>query len=243
MQEITSTICAATPTGTKATLRDTRGSGNAGSGNGNYGVVKAADGNCWMTDNLNLYNKTIAASDSDFTSPTSYIIPAGITATTDWPGNVVNAPKVEVAHGFGEKATQDQAYWGQVFYNWTAAAAIENALSSSTTPDTSICPKGWTLPTNGDTSTNKSWAKLLDTYSITTGSQLLANTELGFSLYYGQYDSGGRSENYQGSQGHFWSGSFENPYYARNLYYNSNNVNPQTRSNAGRGFSIRCVAR
>ena len=244
MQEITSAICVATPTGTKATLRDTRGSGNAGSGNGNYGVVKAADGNCWMTDNLNLYNKTIAATDSDFTSPTSYTIPAGITATTDWPGgNSFNVPRVEVAHGLGQYATQDQAYWGQVYYNWTAAIAKETISIYTSSDDASICPKGWKLPTNGGPSTDKSWAKLLDSYSITTGAELLANTYLGFSLYYGQWDRNNASENHQGNSGYFWSGTIATYYNAFGLFYSSNTVNPQNSLHKAQGASIRCVAR
>ena len=244
MQDMNSDICENTTTNQKVSLLDSRGYGNAGSNKTTkYGVVKAQDGNCWMTDNLNLYNVTISANTSDFTSPTNYTIPADITATTDWNTNNYTTKKVEVAHGLGRYATTDSTYYGQVFYNWTVAVAKETTASVTTAPDTSICPKGWTLPTNGDKGVNKSWAKLLDTYSITTGAQLLANTNLGFSLYYGYWDLNYASEFYQGSYGDFWSGTPSSEIAAYSLYYYSGAVGPQSSSRKGAGFSIRCVAR
>ncbi|MBR3135150.1 hypothetical protein IKG54_01105, partial [Candidatus Saccharibacteria bacterium] len=244
MQQMTTNICQNSPIGTTMRLRDTRGMGNAGSNTtGTYGVIRAKDGNCWMTDNLNLYNKTIAAADSDFTSPTSYTIPASITATNQWNSNIYNAKRVEVAHGLGNEATQDQSYWGEVFYNWTVAVAKETAAGVTTAPNTSICPKGWTLPTNGGVGVNKSWAKLLDAYSITTGTQLLANTYLGFSLYYGFWNWDNASEYGQGIYGLFWSGTPSSETSAYYLGYISGAVNPQDNYDKGRGLIIRCVAR
>ncbi|MBR3323292.1 hypothetical protein IKG16_00155 [Candidatus Saccharibacteria bacterium] len=243
MQEMTSDICAATDTGTKVTLRDTRGGGNAGSQVANYGVVKAADGNCWMTDNLNIYNYTISAETSDFTSPANYTIPAGITATTDWNTNDYATKKVEVSHGLGQYASQDQQYWNEPYYNWTVAVAKETTAGVTTAPDTSICPKGWTLPTNGDNGVNKSWAKLLHVYGIDTGAKLLANGTLGFTKYYGYWGWNYASEYTQGSYGYFWSGTPSAETNAYFLYYYSGGVYPQNSNHKGVGFSIRCVAR
>ncbi|MBR2659520.1 hypothetical protein IKD60_02040, partial [Candidatus Saccharibacteria bacterium] len=249
MQEMTSDICAATDTGTKVTLRDTRGGGNAGSQVANYGVVKAADGNCWMTDNLNIYNYTISAETSDFTSPANYTIPAGITATTDWNTNDYATKKVEVSHGLGQYASQDQQYWNEPYYNWTVAVAKETTAGVTTAPDTSICPKGWTLPTNGDSGVNKSWARLFSNipnvgYNYTAGSQFVNNTNiLGFTKYYGLWDWNDASENVQGSDGYFWSGTPSAETNAYSLFYNSGGVNPQANYNKGHGFSIRCVSR
>ncbi|MBR0403163.1 hypothetical protein IJI55_01255 [Candidatus Saccharibacteria bacterium] len=255
MQEMTSDICAATATGTKVTLRDTRGGGNAGSQVANYGVVKAADGNCWMTDNLNIYNYTINAETSDFTSPANYTIPAPITDTNQWNSNVYSpatdtssasphtGKKVEISHGMGQYASQDQQYWNEPYYNWTVAVAKETTAGVTTAPDTSICPKGWTLPTNGDKGVNKSWAKLLDTYSITTGAQLISNSTLGFTKYYGYWSWGHASELSQGSYGYFWSGTPSAEANAYYLDYVSGGVHPQVNYTKGYGFSIRCVAR
>ena len=247
MQDINTNICQNTATATSAAdikqLKDNRGKGNNGSDkSGTYGVIKAADGNCWMTDNLNLYNYTISAATSDFDSPSSYTIPAGITATTDWNTNNYQTKKVEVAHGLGQYATQDQSYWGEVFYNWTVAVAKETTEGVTTAPNTSICPKGWTLPTNGDRGVNKSWAKLLDVYGVTTGAQLLTKP-LGFIKYYGYWNWYNASEYGQGSSGYFWSGTPSSETNAYYLGYNSGGVNPQDNSSKGYGFSIRCVAR
>ncbi|MBR2659371.1 hypothetical protein IKD60_01280 [Candidatus Saccharibacteria bacterium] len=245
MQAMTTDICNATLIGQTASLTDTRGGGSGGGTSQSYGVLKAADGNCWMTDNLNLYNKTISSSDSDFPSGT-YTIPAGITDPTEWNTNNYQTKKVEVAHGLGNNADKNNTYgtWGEVYYNWTVAVAKEDTTSYTTTgPDTSICPKGWTLPTNGDKGVNKSWAKLLDTYSITTSEQLRSNSTLGFTKYYGFWDLDDASENAQGSGGYFWSGTPSaetNAYYMR---YNSGGVYPQNNVGKGYGDNIRCVAR
>ena len=244
MQAMTTDICNAALIGETASLTDTRGGGSGGATTQKYGVLKAKDGNCWMTNNLNLYNKTISSTDSDFPSG-NFTIPNGITTPTDWNTNVYNAPKVEVSQGMGQYADKTNQYgtWGQVYYNWTAAVAKETTAGVTTAPNTSICPKGWTLPTNGDKGINKSWAKLLDTYSITTGAQLLANTYLGFSLYYGYWSWDGASENGQSNGGSFWSSTPSSEANAYYLNYWSTGVNPQTNYHKGYGFSIRCVAR
>ncbi|MBR0403361.1 hypothetical protein IJI55_02325, partial [Candidatus Saccharibacteria bacterium] len=112
-----------------------------------------------------------------------------------------------------------------------------------TAPDTSICPKGWTLPTNGDKGVNKSWAKLLHVYGIDTGAKLLANSTLGFTKYYGYWDWYLASEGNQGILGYFWSGTPSAETNAYHLTYDSGGVYPQDINDKGHGFSIRCVAR
>ena len=236
MQDFTTTQCNNLGTNASTVLVDRRNREF-------YRVVHAQDGNCWMADNLNIYNQTISATDSDFTTPSTYTIPTGITATTDWNTNNYQTKKVEVAHGLGQYATQDQSYWGEVFYNWTVAVAKETTAGVTTAPNTSICPAGWQLPVNGPETTNKSWAKLLDTYSITTGAQLISNSTLGVTKYYGYWRWYSASEYNQGSYGNFWSGTPSaetNAYYLR---YNSGGVDPQDYNDKGNGFSIRCVAR
>ena len=49
------------------------------------------------------------------------------------------------------------------YYNWQAATAGTGTKSvTSGTMTDSICPAGWQLPVNGDSSTDKSWAKLIN---------------------------------------------------------------------------------
>ena len=64
MQEMTSEVCAKTEVGTVARLTDARDQKQ-------YWVTKLADGNCWMTQNLDLdlsTNKALTSADSDVTS-------------------------------------------------------------------------------------------------------------------------------------------------------------------------------
>ncbi|MBR3323577.1 hypothetical protein IKG16_01690, partial [Candidatus Saccharibacteria bacterium] len=103
----------------------------------------------------------------------------------------------------------------------------------------------WQLPVNGDANTNKSWAKLLGPsgYNITTGTQLIENSYLGFTKYYGYWAWYGASEDYQGISGNFWSGTPSAEANTYGLAYGSRGVNPQYNFTKGDGFSIRCVQR
>ncbi|MBQ3309379.1 hypothetical protein IJG78_01740, partial [Candidatus Saccharibacteria bacterium] len=240
MQDFTTTQCNNLATNASTVLVDRRNREF-------YRVVHAVDGNCWMADNLNIYGQDISATDSDFTTPSTYTIPASITQTSEWSGsNIYNTKKVEVAHGLGANATNDPSYYGQVFYNWTTAVAKETTVGVTTAPNTSICPSGWQLPVNGPETTNKSWAKLLGStygYNITSGTALLENQYLGFTKYYGDWDWSYASENNQGSYGYFWSGTPSAETNAYSLIYNSGGVYPQNNYAKGFGFSIRCVQR
>ena len=241
MQDFTTAQCNNLATNASTVLVDRRNRGF-------YRVVHAQDGNCWMADNLSIYGQDISATDSDFTSPSAYTIPASITQTSEWNQGIYDKPMVEVAHGLGQNATSDSSYYGQVFYNWTVAVAKETTVGVTTAPNTSICPANWQLPVNGNTNTNKSWAKLLNSYSITTAPQLLANGNLGFALYYGSWNWYGASEDNQGSYGFFWPGTPSSEISAYCLLYGSGGVYPQYNSymgavGKGHGFSIRCVAR
>ena len=238
MQEMSSTICDNTKEGTTKRLLDQRGYGNAGSDTSTtYGVLKAKDGNCWMTDNLRLYNKSISYLDSDL-STGSFTIPASST----WSNNEISAAKMHVADGTGSYADKTGAYNGEPYYNWCAATA-QTSCGGTSVATTSVCPKNWKLPLNGDANTNYSYAKLLNAYSVTTGAGLLAQTELGFAKYYGYWAWHLASEYYQGSYSFFWSATPSSADSAYYMDYNSSAVNPQNNSSKGFGFSVRCVVR
>ncbi len=52
----------------------------------------------------------------------------------------------------------------------------------------------------------------------------------------------GSSVNNAGSQGRYWSSTYNNTNNAYNLYFNSSgNVNPQNNNNKNLGFAVRCV--
>lgn len=51
----------------------------------------------------------------------------------------------------------------------------------------------------------------------------------------------GRSWNNRGSNGNYWSSSFNSARNARNLNFNSGGVNPQNNNNRYNGFAVRSV--
>ncbi|MBR3323648.1 hypothetical protein IKG16_02055, partial [Candidatus Saccharibacteria bacterium] len=211
---------------------DTRGSYNTTTP-ANYGIIKAKDNNCWMTDNLNLYNRTVSYIDTDIPSG-SFTIPN----TSNWTSN-------DTLTAYIHRAT-NSGYTNQVYYNWCSSAALASTCNTTVQQDRSICPKGWTLPNTGNKSINKTLAKLLSAYSITTGSQLLANSTLGITLYYGNWhEIAPPYEASQGGAGRFWTNT---PYSADetkvyDFAYNSSALYPQQVARKSMGDTIRCVAR
>jgi uncharacterized protein (TIGR02145 family) len=61
----------------------------------------------------------------------------------------------------------------------------------------------------------------------------------GFFPAAGNYN--GTSLNNRGSNGYYWSSSYNNSSNAYNLNFNSSNVNPQNNNNRYYGFSVRAV--
>ena len=160
MQEMTSDICNRMSDNQTATLQDPRGSYNTTTP-ANYGIVKALDGNCWMRDNLNLYNRKITSDNSDLENGITYTIPD----TSNWHGDVYDySPRVHRGSG--------AEYVSNVYYNFTTAVAL---IDGSVVGQQyySICPMNWQLPINvNDEDVDKSYAKLMKSYGVTKPSQL-----------------------------------------------------------------------
>ena len=231
MQQMTSEICAATTTPNKtATALDTDGS-HAGDPNyvptktlvdtrddNTYTVSKLADGKCWMTQSLRIINKTITPADSDVM--TSYTIPASSIS------------------GFSSYDTSN-AYVDSDggFYNWyTATAGTGTYSMSSGNTTVSICPKGWRLPTGGNS--NSEFQALYSNY--TSSSALMSNpVNLTLSGY-----AWSDVHRYQGSGGRYWSSTVDSNKYAYHFYLDTSTtyfaVNYYDKYH---GFSVRCIAR
>ena len=196
------------------TLTDTRD-------NNTYTVSKLADGKCWMTQNLRIAGKTITPADSDVTS--NYTIPASSLS------------------GFNSYDTSnayvDNTYGG--YYTWYTATAGTGTYSLSTigyNTTVSICPKGWRLPTSGNS--NNDFQILYSSYN---SSSALRSSPVNLTLSGSAYSS---STYDQGSYGYYWSSTVYNNNYAYYLFLGSSGVNP-SRDNDTKysGFSVRCVAR
>ena len=236
MQDMTSSVCANSAIGAKATLTDSRD-------NSTYTVEKLKDGKCWMTQNLRLINKAITSADSDvsanFTVPSSAL----------WTDTSYTAP-----HAYYNNNTTYGAY-----YNWyTATAGTGTNSVSSGDASSSICPKGWRLPkgtpgtgTNefavvaGLTSTN---VAANTSYWSSLSSPSFANNALtvnGVTFPAAGYVSTSNGSLYNaGSYGYYWSSTANNSDRAYSLFFYSGRFSPANDySYKYAGLSVRCVAR
>ena len=146
--------------GTQYQLRDSRD-------NKYYYIAKFADGNVWMTQNLDLdlsTSTTLTPANTDIPanwtpSSTTYTNTTwNFTTTTPQSYNPGNRYWNGNTHSGGGSSTSyistsgtPQYHLGN-YYNWTAAVALNNSSSyttSGTIVDQSICPAGWTLPRGG----------------------------------------------------------------------------------------------
>ncbi len=232
MQDVTPEICNATPYADTAgnnqfTLRDKRVTSSSEPGY-QYTVAHIKNKNnedvgCWMTQNLAIINKTISSADSDMTTG-SFTVPAS---------NISGYESDDQNH---HKAYIDPVYGG--YYNWyTATAGTGTASMINGNASSSICPKGWQLPVNGDASTNKSYAKLLKginngstatvapnkfTYSGAVGGSTLSNTTI---------------------LGAYWSSTASSAYNAYSLTLEYTVMPSYAYGRRYEGLSVRCVAR
>ncbi|MBQ1373576.1 InlB B-repeat-containing protein, partial [Candidatus Saccharibacteria bacterium] len=229
-----------------------------------YWVAKLADGNIWMTQNLDLdidSTKTYTPADTDI--PANWTPVRSTTNSTTWdtsttgrtvphsydPGNLYWNGNVTTSGGsLSDRTTTDPSatsggthYHVGNYYNWTAAVAI-NDSSSYTTQYTdvnqSICPAGWRLPTySGD----KSYLNLKDTQGLTAGtSGNIQNSPVYF--VYGGYWRG--SWSVVGSGGRYWSSVVKGSSGSYRLGFDANGyLNPQSYDGRDYGYSLRCVAR
>ena len=197
MQDMSPAVCYNSPITTAenapaATLIDKRGKvitddPNTTESTESYTVSKLADNNCWMTKNLNLGRAsgganndgtiTLTSDDTDLANSTTFTLPAGDTISyTD----TTNLAKIRLTNANGTNANG-------AYYTWSTAVA--NTESINTDPTTSICPRGWDLPTDiqyinlknksSYTSTTAAPSTFLATGGFTDGSSFYGATTYG----------------------------------------------------------------
>ncbi len=109
--------------------------------NQSYTVAKLADGNLWLTKNLNYGSSSdtlLTSHDTDLPSNRAFKAPASTTAF-----ETINNDTTYIS----PKTLTDSTYGG--YYSFAAAIASTDAYSiSNQNITTSICPKGWDLPTS-----------------------------------------------------------------------------------------------
>ena len=229
MQQMTAHVCKAstTPLAT-ATQLDTDGSHHGDPNyvptktlidtrdNNTYIISKLADGRCWMTQNLRIINKTITPADSDVTS--NYTIPAS--SINGFSSNDTSNAYVDSDGGF---------------YTWYTATAGTGAYSSGNTT-VSICPKGWRLPTGGNS------GEFQTLYNNYPSSSALRSDPVNLTLSGSVYNS---SRYDQGSNGYYWSSTAHSNkgVYAYDLFLTASTVYPTYYDGKNGGRSVRCIAR
>ncbi len=250
------------PVGQQYTLKDARDGKT-------YYVAKMADGNVWMTQNLDYdlnTDQTLTPLDTDLpagatwtpsaanlagTWATSATLPysynttdlcwTGTVATTA--GNLTNATRATACND----STNPHYRIGN-YYNWTAAVALMDSSAYATKGqdlDQSICPAGWRLPKpSGDPSMVN-----LQTNVVNNGGTFTAGTagtiqgDPFYFTYAGYYRS---TSSYQAAtQGNYWLSAPNNATTAYSvLYKHDGTLTPQnTAANRSDGFSVRCVLR
>lgn len=192
-----------------------------------YTVKSLKDGQCWMTQNLRIANKTIDSTDSDLPAGMSYTIPVATNSNSGSydTGSAMRAiwtDSQHVAHDFG------------VLYNYyTATAGTGGTDVSSGTAAASICPKGWRLPYNA--------AEFDNLAALYEGSVLdVQDSEVNLTRH-GVARGGSWIE--INSHGAYWTATITSSDKAE--YYNRGNTLPLTYDRYGKsvGNAVRCIAK
>ena len=220
MQDFTASQCNSMSRGDQIQLADSRDGKT-------YWVGKLPDGNCWMTQNLDLDLSTGTTLTPDNTNITSSWTPRTSTTITI---TGFYDPDSGKSYNPGDKyyeGTGSEHYHVGNYYQWSAATAGYTGTSQSTQ---SICPKGWTLPSESQ------FQQLID--SGLSGSNFM-NAPY-YLLRGGQLYNG--SLNGAGSIGYYWSSTPVGSY-ASDLCVSSGYVNTGGfGSYRYNGHSVRCVA-
>ena len=218
MQDFTASQCDSMAQGDQIQLMDSRD-------NKMYWVGKLPDGNCWMTQNLDL----------DLSTSTT-LTPANTNIPSNWTPSTRTSPAI---FGYSSDTGKsynpgDQYYEGTGsehyhvgnYYQWSAATAGYTGTSQSTQ---SICPAGWTLPSQSQ------FQQLIDSG--------LPNSNFMNAPYYllrGGYLHD-RSLDDAGSGGYYWSSTPDGSSYVYFLFFFSGDIYT-TYLYRQYGFPVRCVA-
>ncbi|MBR2830812.1 hypothetical protein IKE83_00435, partial [Candidatus Saccharibacteria bacterium] len=233
-----------------------------------YNVGKL-NGKIWMLDNLALGGSstmTLDSTNTNLADNATYILPAsgtqcftnqnttctGTDGTTTGNGYTVAAINADYktttsanGNNFTYNSNGDVSKAG-VYYNYCAASAgtycyAYNSAPAGTNAQYDICPKGWRLPTGGDSGEFRALANNLG--NVTTGN-LTKTAYTDFKAAFHAGLSGGvynDSVQYQASSVYFWSSTRLNGYNMYILYLDTSTVYPQNYSSRYLGYSVRCV--
>ena len=245
MQDFDIIQCGNMVTNQTAILRDTRDGKT-------YSIAKMADGNCWMTQNLRLgtpgQSITLTSADSDVTS--NYTINSSEIQTTDGV-NWTNDYNITHIYSFTENtnvSNNNKIAYGNL-YNWytaTASTGTQNGVTGGIDAPSSICPKGWKLPSNTGNGSYTVLMQSLFSSIIPRGTESATyikqfqQAPLNLVLS-GQYYSSIVDQEVYGS---YWSRtSSANDNYAMFFYFNAPYIeyNFHNDFKKSSGYAVRCV--
>lgn len=260
MQDITPEICATSAENESKQLIDVRD-------NKTYWVTKLADGNCWMTQNLD-YDLSIAENQT-LIPRTSNVIENRIVTPTEWDtvkdsvhymdlGDTYFIDGITITEGYSLLQEDDinRHYAAGSYYSWGAATAGQGTTNvKGTDISESICPAGWRLPETDldDTGTaNYGFGNLLKYYGYsgsnysTLGDSILRASPLFFNRGGAVFSAGNAHNgviNNQGLDAGYWSSRVYGYNTASAMFFKEGGVvNPSYFMYGYIGYPIRCVA-
>ena len=218
-----------------------------------YSIRRLSDGKCWMIKNLNLPGgTTVEPTKSDMTSGSYTLNASSTSGFNNDSGNFV--------YNSGNLSNTCTGSGCYSYYSWCAATAgsCSETTANGTNVSSSICPKGWKLPTattsNANAQTNNNW-KTGDFYALAKayGANLESNYYESAGTFYNNAGPGttpnfllagyyyGGSFGLGGSRGSSWSRTSYSSTNAYNLYFDSGGVYSAGYNSRRYGFAVRCV--
>lgn len=254
LQDLTLETCRSFTTGQQYTYADRRDEKL-------YTISKLADGRCWMTQNLDLGDSTkdtiLTPADSDVS--TNFTIPASSVQTSGTGSWISNVDTIKIYDNgntwieptsAGNNATVmttgtpdvSSKYIGN-YYNWYAATAGTGTNSVTFgNASSSICPKGWKLPTGGpDGDASKLYGATVGIITRTedTAKSFTLQSHPTYIIPSGYYDSEPWN---RGVIGDFWVRTTIDATIASAFAISPSIVNPVGYSSKAQfGFAVRCV--
>lgn len=275
MQDMTPEVCNSVTPGTTGELYDTRDWKI-------YSVQRFQDGSCWMTQNLALdINNVIIASDNTNTSVTNAKSLSDIDFTAlndeyDRRISTKNWDDTQTARRYAVLPNETERYSGNgdvnyqtefgYYYSWCAATLGCAGASGKTGKDleiqgedtvSSVCPKGWKLPSMhgtvvADSDFSKAFGGIISNDSTETHNKFF-NTSghiPGYMLDIAnnvQWPAAGyialNGLEYSGTDGYYWSSTaYISNAAAYGLYFYSDRFSPGDHNGRYAGGSVRCLA-
>ena len=222
-----------------------------------YGVIKLADGNCWLAEDLRLdlnYLQESISSENTNNPSSTFITQVNAGATSDW--NTWNWCTDQTAACYDKiqylmyTSSYSKKYAG--FYNWytaTAGSRLYSNGSGNATGD--ICPYGWHLPTGNNSGEFGKLSNALGGYQSNGTPQFMdystsptgatMNAILKANSFYNNTYHHGSSQYINMSA--YWSSTAYNNSRSRALFINTDRVAPGIyyANDKFYGFTIRCL--